>query len=174
MEQYIKDTIVKYGWEILLSDLFQSGFDQIHHYKTTVGEHALGVTVNAVKLCFRYNLTDESTLSNVVTSCLCHDLSLIGRDGKYRNNLESLIRHPLHSAEIYTDLTGEEEERVLDAIRSHMFPLKPNIPKHREGWILTLADKMSSSKDILNISHMTMEEREELYKMAKKEKKRHQ
>ena len=169
MEQEIKEIIVKYGSHILCSDTFQETFGQTHHYKTTVGDHTLGVTAEAVKLCLRYGQTEDETLDNVVTSCLCHDLSMIGRDEKYRNNLETLIWHPRHSAEVYKDLTGDDNERVVNAIHSHMFPLKPSIPpKHREGWILTLADKISSSKDIMKNMHLSIEEREEILELAAK------
>lgn len=169
MDQEIRDIIIKHGSNILCSDTFKETFDQTHHYKTTVGDHILGVTVEAVKVCLRHNQTDDQTLGNVVTSCLCHDLGIVGRDEKYNNNFETLIWHPKHSAEVYKELTGEEDERVLDAIHSHMFPLKPPMPKHREGWILTWADKISASMDILQIPPVTVEEREELLEMAEKE-----
>ena len=168
MDPLVKDIILKYGSHILSSDIFQESFEQTHHYKTTVGDHTLSVTAEAVKLCLRHNMTDESTLATVVTSCLCHDLSLSGRKDKYQNNLETLIRHPDHSAQAYMDLTGETDERVLNAIRSHMFPLKPRIPRHKEGWILTLADKISSSMDILKIPLMTDEEKHELLEAAER------
>ena len=167
MEQEIKEIIVRYGSHILCSDTFRETFEQPHHYKTTVGDHTLGVTAEAVKLCLRYGQTADKTLENVVTSCLCHDLSMIGRDEKYRNNLQTLIWHPRHSAQVYQDLTGEDNERVLNAIHSHMFPLKPSVPpKHREGWILTLADKIISSKDFLNNMQLSPEEREEIMELA--------
>lgn len=166
MDQEIKDAIIKYGRDILCSDTFKATFEQIHHYKTTLGDHTLGVTAEAVKICFRHGITDDETLGNVVTSCLCHDISLIDRDEKYRNNLQTLIWHPRHSAEAYMDLTGEEDEKVLNAIRSHMFPLKPSLPRHREGWILTLADKISASMDILEIPPVTIEEREEILMLS--------
>ncbi|MBR5046885.1 MAG: HD domain-containing protein [Eubacterium sp.] len=166
MDQDVKDIIIKYGSSIISSDTFRATFDQTHHYKTTLGDHTLGVTVEAVKFCLRYGLTDDRTLGNVVTSCLCHDLSLVGRDDKYRSNFETLRKHPGHSAEAYMDLTGENDERVLNAIRSHMFPLKPSLPRHKEGWILTLADKISASTDLLMIPPVTIEEREELLALS--------
>ncbi len=166
MEQEIKDIIIEYGRDILCSDTFLAAFDQSHHYKSTVGDHTLSVTAEAVKFCLRHNLTDENTLSNVVAACLCHDMSLVGREEKYSNNLETLMQHPGDSADIYTDLTGESDERVLNAIRSHMFPFTPDIPKHREGWILTLADKISASSDILNLQPVTPEDRDDILEQA--------
>ena len=166
MKQEVKDIIIKYGSQILCSEEFQASFEQTHHYKTTVGDHTLGVTAEAVKFCLRHGMTDEKTLSNVVTSCLCHDIGIIGRDEKFRNNLDTMIRHPGHSAQAYMDLTGEDNKRVLNAIRSHMFPLKPILPRYREGWILTLADKVSASQDILKRPPLTIEEREEILRLS--------
>ena len=166
MEQIVKDIIIQYGSSVLCADVFRETFEQEHHFQTTVGEHILGVTAEAVKFCLRFEMTDDETLSNVVTSCLCHDISLAGRDGKYQNKYETLVRHPKDSAQIYKELTGENEERVLDAIRSHMFPLKLSVPRHREGWILTLADKISSSMDIMKIVPVTAEECEEIIRLA--------
>ena len=71
---------------------------------------------------------------------------------------------------MYTQLTGERDERVLDAINAHMFPLKLPVPRHREGWILTLADKVASSLDVLDIPIVTEEERDELLQMAEEPK----
>ena len=169
MNQEIKDIIVKYGSHIICSETFLGAFKQTHHYRTTVGDHTLGVTVEAVKFCLRHEITEDSTLANVVTSCLCHDLGILGRDRKFQNNMETLIQHPGHSAQAYMDVTGENNERVLDAIRSHMFPLKLQMPKHKEGWILTLADKISASMDVLRLPPVTAEERDELLERAEKE-----
>jgi len=169
MEQDIKDIIIKHGGYILCSDTFKETFEQTHHYKTTVGDHILGVTVEAVKVCLRHGMTDERTLGNVVTSCLCHDLGIIGRDEKFNNKFETLIRHPKHSAQVYRELTGENDKRVLNAIHSHMFPLKLPFPRYKEGWVLTLADKITASMDVLKIPPVTVKEREEIMRLAKKE-----
>jgi uncharacterized protein len=147
VDERIKDTIVKYGWKILQSKEFDATFRQTHHLNRTVGDHTLGVAAEAVKLCMKRAMTDERTLKNVVVSSLCHDLGIMGRNEKYRNNAQCLVRHPLDSIEIYIRITGEQDERVIDAIKHHMFPLKPGAPRHREGWILTLADKIAASKE---------------------------
>ncbi len=168
MREDIKEIIINYGSDIICSEIFRESFEQKHHYKTTVGDHILGVTAEAVKFCIRHGMTDDKTLSNVVTSSLCHDLGILGRDEKYNNNLQTLMRHPGQSAEAYIELTGEENKRVLNAINAHMFPLKPKLPKYKEGWVLTFADKIRSSMDILKIPPVTAEEREELLELAKK------
>lgn len=166
MNNDIRDIILKYGGDIIRSEEFRATFEQKHHMDTTVGDHTLGVAAEAVYICLLCSQTDDRTLENVVVSSLCHDLGIIGRDEKFDNNAQCLMRHPVDSAEVYRNLTGEKNERVLDSILSHMFPLKPRMPKHREGWILTLADKTASAREKLGRPSVSRAEREEILALA--------
>ena len=111
MTEEIRKIILKYGRDILGSDEFRETFSQTHHMDTTVGDHTLGVAAEAVRICLKYHQTDDGTLKNAVVSSLCHDLGIIGRDEKYKNNVQCLIRHPIDSIEAYKSVTGEEEEK---------------------------------------------------------------
>ena len=169
MREDVRDIIVKYGSDILCSDIFQETFGQTHHHTTSVGEHTLGVAAEGVRFCISHGLTDEKTLNNVVTSCLCHDLGIMGRDEKFKNSLDTLIWPPRHSAEVYMDMTGEDNERVLDSIRCHMFPLRMCIPRYKESWILVMADKIGASREKLKKPVVTSEEKDELLALAREE-----
>lgn len=167
MNKDIKDIILEYGKKIIRSEEFKETFSQTHHLDTTVGDHTLGVTVEAVKICLRRSLTDDETLKNVVVASLCHDLGIIGRDGKYKNNVQCLMRHPIDSLEAYKSVTGEENEKVLDSINCHMFPLKLRMPGYKEGWILMFADKTASIKEKIGRPAVTVSERDDLLASAK-------
>ncbi len=171
MNEDVIDIVVKYGKEILCSEDFRGSFSQTHHFNSTVGDHTLGVTVEAVKICLRMGFTDEETLRNVVKACLCHDLGILGRDEKFSNNAQCLMRHPIDSVEKYKEVTGEENERILDSIVCHMFPLKLRIPKYKEGWILTLADKTASLKEKMGRSSVTEEDKEKILRASEKTRK---
>ncbi|MBQ9360840.1 MAG: HD domain-containing protein [Lachnospiraceae bacterium] len=166
MKDEIRDIIVKYGKDILLSDEFQETFSQTHHMSTTVGDHTLGVAAEAVKICLRHGLTDDETLRNTVAASLCHDLGIMGREEKFNNNVQCLVRHPKQSAESYISMTGEQNERVLDSILCHMFPLKIRFPRYKEGWILTLADKIGASREKIGRPSVTASDRDELMRAA--------
>ena len=43
-----------------------------------------------------------------------------------------------------------------------MFLLKPRMPKHREGWILVLADKTASARGKLGYPSVTKKDRDEM------------
>ena len=162
MDYLTRHTILKYGRSVLCSEEFRSTFSQVHHYSTTVGDHLLGVAAEAVKQCRARGLTDDDTLKTVVLAALCHDIGIMGRRKKYRNDAECLIRHPLDSVRAYIRITGEADERVIDSIKCHMFPLKPAAPKYKAGWILTAADKICSVNEKLGKSPVTEEDRKEL------------
>ena len=167
MEKEIIDIIIKYGSNILCSKEFAKAFLQKHHFSSTVGDHTLGVAVEAVRICLRRGLTDDDTLRVVVTSSLCHDLGILGRDEKFRNNAQCLMQHPIDSIERYKEVTGEEDEKILDSIACHMFPLKLRMPRYKEGWIMTLADKKGSFKEKIGRPSVTAEDRERILKAAR-------
>ncbi|MCR5774742.1 MAG: HD domain-containing protein [Lachnospiraceae bacterium] len=160
MNEEVQRIILKYGKHILCTEEFRCAFEQVHHQSTTVGDHTLGVTVEAVKFCIRHGLTDDITLGNVVTASLCHDLGIMGRHEKFENSVQCLRQHPKHSVERYMDITGEENERVREAIAVHMFPLRLRIPTHKEAWILTMADKLGAVKEKIGRPPITQFERE--------------
>ena len=145
----VVELIVKYGRDIICSSDFQKTFDQTHHKCMTVGDHTLSVAVVAVGLCRRMHIDDETTLRNVITASLCHDLGIMGRDEKFSTNTRCYVRHPEDSVKVYKALTGKDNKRIIDSINAHMFPLKPLPPRYKEGWILTMADKISSVRERL-------------------------
>ena len=147
MEDRVRNIIIKYGSAILSTDTFKKTFEQKHHLHLTVGDHTLGVTEEAVRMCLNRGIIDSATLKNVVTASLCHDLGIMGRKEKFKNVIECHTMHPEESVKAYRELTGEDDPRVVNAILHHMFPIKPGRPKYVEGWILTAADKKASVKE---------------------------
>ncbi len=168
MDKQTRDIIVKYGHAIISSEIFSRGFSQIHHLNTTVGDHTLGVAAEAVRHCIRRGFLKEAFLKNVVAACLCHDLGIIGRKDKFKNNYQCLRKHPIDSVRIYKELTDEGNEAVIDSIRHHMFPLKPHFPRHKEGWILVLADKKAAYRERLGHPFVSRRERDEILLMARR------
>lgn len=71
-----------------------------------------------------------------VRAAILHDL-----DSRYG----TLTTHGAIAARVAAEL-GEPEE-VSQAIISHMYPFGPR-PTTREGWVLTVADKMASLTDL--------------------------
>lgn len=147
MARQVGNLIYKYGNDILQSEEFQKAFGQTHHKCMTVAEHSLGVAVVSLRISqFLYRLHIPVKDRTLIIAALCHDLGILGRTEKYRNNFECYGRHPLDSLPIIREIIGEEEydEIIEDSVRRHMWPLTPIPPRHREGLILTTADKVSA------------------------------
>ncbi len=165
IDNITKETIVKYGRDIICSSDFRKTFEQTHHKCMTVGDHSLSVTAVAVGLCRRMN-SDDITLRNVITASLCHDLGIMGRDEKYGNNPRCYVAHPKDSVKAYRTLTGKADKKIINSINCHMFPVKPLPPKYKEGWILTTADKISSVRERMGKPPITVMDRKEILAMA--------
>ena len=140
--------IIKYGKEILLSDIFRKTAVQRHHVQSTVMEHTMNVCIIAVKLC-REQMRKGVQLNekDLVQAALCHDLGMVGRENKYKNALETCKRHPIDSAEIAKEIIPDLSPNAEQMIRSHMWPLSSIAPHSREGRLLCRADKYASMAD---------------------------
>ena len=140
--------IVKYGKEILLSDIFRKTAVQRHHVQSTVMEHTMNVCIIAVKLC-RDQMRKGVLLNekDLVQAALCHDLGMVGRENKYKNALETCKRHPIDSAEIAKEIVPDLSPNAEQMILSHMWPLSTLAPQSREGRLLCRADKYASMAD---------------------------
>ena len=140
--------IIRYGKEILLSDIFRKTAVQRHHVQSTVMEHTMNVCIIAVKLC-RDQMRKGVLLNekDLVQAALCHDLGMVGRENKYKNALETCKRHPIDSAEIAKEIVPDLSPNAEQMILSHMWPLSTLAPQSREGRLLCRADKYASMAD---------------------------
>ena len=144
-KERIAQDISKYGEDILSSRELEEANAQKHHLWSTVGEHSLRVTASSLMICYALRkLHIPTNIPVVVIAALCHDLGILGREKKYANEVQCCQRHPGDSVLAFRALTEEEDPLVEDAIAHHMWPLTFLPPRHREGFILTLADKISS------------------------------
>ena len=142
--------ILRYGEEILRSDIMEQAFRQTHHRRCTVGDHTLRVARTSVRISHvLQRLHIRVDLQAVVIGSLCHDLGIIGRADKYSSVLECYRNHPADSVETARELLGDLPEGTAEIIRRHMWPLTiRSIPASREGFIVSAADKYSALVDL--------------------------
>lgn len=155
MSEHIKSLLYQYGNDILLSEEFQSAFRQTHHKCMTVAEHSLGVAIVCLYICLilqRMNISVR--MRSLTIAALCHDLGIMGRHEKYRNDLECFGKHPEDSLEVIRNMISADEynDVIENSVRRHMWPLTPVPPKYQEGVILTAADKISAVMERLGLS----------------------
>ncbi len=124
----------------------------IQHGSITTLEHVLCVAWITFRIC-RFLKRDPK---EAVRGAVLHDLYLydwhdpIGKgDGKHHRFHG--FTHPGMACRNATRLFSLTE-REKDIIKKHMWPLTPIPPKYTEGYIVSLADKISSLQETLHIS----------------------
>lgn len=115
----------------------------VQHGTTSVLLHSIAVAHLACRMARHLGWTDH--LEELERAALLHDLFLydwhVPGPGQQWHAFLHPVRALQNACAAYPDLT----EREANAILRHMFPLMPVPPRHREGWVLTLADKWCAS-----------------------------
>lgn len=147
-ENDVVDAILTYGKDILNSDLFRQAANEKHHLHGTVLEHTLNVCV--VSMWLSRQMQKRGVKVNdkdLIQAALCHDLGMIGREGKYKHRVDSWGGHPKESARLARELVPDLSPEAEEMIQNHMWPAGGSLPGSNEAKILCLADKYASMAD---------------------------
>ena len=121
----------------------------IQHGHTTVYTHVHHVARIALWLNEKLRLNADK--ERLIRSALLHDYFLYDwHDKSHDHPRPHGLLHPKVAME-NADRDYGLHEREKDAIRSHMFPLSLP-PRHREGWLVTMADKLSTFHELRRYS----------------------
>ena len=118
----------------------------LQHRKTSRLEHSINVSYIAWKMA--KNMDCDEKLAAVAG--MLHDFCVYDfKDQLPEGEMHQAFYHPKAAA-----WTSEEQfgidERVRSIILTHMFPLGP-MPKCREAWVVTCADKLCASLELVRI-----------------------
>ncbi len=137
--------------DILSSDKFQSTREHVQHGSIPVHRHCIDVAKQALIICDTLKLKVNER--EMVRGALLHDYFLYDWHDKTREDYNGLhgFFHPgiaLENASKDYELTDREK----DIISKHMWPLTlRHIPKYKEAWVVTMADKYCSTLETLKI-----------------------
>lgn len=143
-ENPLAKEFLSYIKDILNKELFQELNNFTQHCNTNRFEHSISVAYYSF-LIGKFLKLDAKICAR---SGLLHDFYLYDRH-KIKLEENHLIYHPkvaFKNAKKITTLNKIEE----DAILKHMFPICKGIPKYKESYAVTLADKYVS---ILEVSY---------------------
>lgn len=146
--------------DILVNEEFQKRRLFKHHEKS-VWDHSIEVSFKAYKYSFHFNADRRvcalgGLLHDFYPYAWLYSEELNNYDSSYLKRLykkESFFhKHGFtHAKEAYENylkyFKKYEDKKVSDCIIKHMFPLNIKLPKYRESWLVSLADKASSLKD---------------------------
>jgi uncharacterized protein len=67
----------------------------------------------------------------VILAGLCHDLGIIGRDEKYKNDFQCGQCHAGDSVISAKEILPDLDEMTIDSIQNHMWPVTKTPPHYR-------------------------------------------
>jgi Predicted HD superfamily hydrolase len=138
----------KYAPDILASSGMKLEKSFIQHGDISCFEHSVSVACMSIRLAdiFRANIDEKS----MVRGALLHDYFLYdwhitAADKSHRLHGFLHAARALENAE--RDFKLNPIER--DVIAKHMFPMNPKPPRFKESLLVTLADKICASREVL-------------------------
>ena len=157
--QDFRKDIRKYGGDILKSENFKSSANNIQHSNVSVMKHSMKVAYASMWLSNKLRL--KCNKEDLVRGALLHDYFLYDWHDDEHRGLKNLhgFYHPgvaLKNAMKEYTLTDKQK----NIISSHMWPLTfRHIPRCKEAWVVTAADKYVSTVESLRLNKLTKTER---------------
>jgi uncharacterized protein len=135
--------------ELLASSKVQSMDTFMQHGETSCLTHSLAVAYTSYCFCVHYDLNID--YKALIRGALLHDFFLY--DWHEKGDRKGLhgFTHPhaaLKNAKTYFTLIKKEE----DIIQKHMWPLTLTLPRYKESFIVSFADKYCSLQETLHLS----------------------
>ena len=136
--------IEEYGKDILSSIEFQRIVGQRHHIFSTVGYHSVHVAQKMLFLSRLFRMNER----DAVRGSLWHDVGIYDR-ASFKGTSGTTSEHPIRSLKA-AESSGTLDDTQSDMIAHHMWPVTHGLPKTREGFMITLADKWCAITEFLN------------------------
>ena len=130
--------------EISKNSRFHECNNYIQHGNTTVKRHCIRVAATAYYIALKAGIKVNER--ELIRGALLHDYFLYDWHDSNNGHPVPGITHPrtaLNNASQDYCLTDVEKDIILH----HMFPLTLIPPRHKEAWIVCLADKICATKE---------------------------
>ena len=147
----LHNKLKEHAEDILNSEKFQSTREHIQHGSIAVHRHSIDVAKQSLLIAKALHLKVNE--KEMVRGALLHDYFLYDWHDAERENFQKWhgFHHPgiaLRNANEDYDLTDREK----DIIEKHMWPLTlRHVPKYKESWVVTMADKYCSALETLKL-----------------------
>ena len=155
MNQDYINIIKFYGSDILNSKNMEKQKEFIQHGDVSVYEHSLRVAYLSIKIASKFHL--RVNIRSLIRGALLHDYFLYDWHVKDKSHRLHGFTHPKVA---YKNAKKEFKLNDIekDIIIKHMFPLVVIPPVYLESYIVTIADKISATKEIFVNSNIKLEE----------------
>ena len=145
-EASVADIIDAYGSDILYSEGMRSSARFMQHGTTSVLAHSLAVTALALTIARDWQIAVD--VRALTRGALLHDYFLYDWHKPHPDNKLHGFTHP------FTACRNAVRDHHIDhleqhMIRTHMFPMVPLPPLHREAALLCFADKFVATRETI-------------------------
>ena len=146
-KQQIQRTVLSQGADVLSSQGHKKCEKYIQHGDTSVREHTISVACMCVNLAQKTHLKYD--YSSLVRGALLHDYFQYDWHAKDHPKMHGWRHASLALEKAADDFSINPVE--ADMIKKHMFPFNLTaVPRYKETFILTLADKICSFKEVFS------------------------
>ncbi|MBT1182263.1 HD domain-containing protein [Bifidobacterium sp. CP2] len=157
----IRELVARHGRDVLAHPNMRSERMNYQHGNVTTFAHSIRVACLAVWLADRMHLWRRVDLRSLIRAALLHDYFLYDwhdwDGGAHR--LHGFTHGNAALVNAARDFRLNAIER--DAISCHMFPMTPTAPSYAEGWLVTLADKLSATRETFSLDRFNKGKRPE-------------
>ena len=147
----IQQLVRLHGQEILCHEHMQIERVCYQHGVVTTFAHSIRVACLAVWIADRLRLWHRVDLHSLIRAALLHDYFLYdwhAHDGG-RHRMHGFTHGGTAMRNAVRDFHLNRVER--DSIENHMFPLTPIPPRYLEGYLVTVADKISATRETVSL-----------------------
>lgn len=133
--------------DLLASDIVQQMRQYPHHGKVSTFWHSVYVSYLTYRFCGGLHLQQREA----ARAALLHDFYLYNwyTQKHSENHIWYHPKEAVKNAEAYFEpLTAKQKNMIL----SHMWPLFVETPKSKEAYVLTVADKIAATRDLVGLS----------------------
>ena len=150
-KQQIRALVQRHGHDILAHERMQFERTCYQHGAVTTYAHSIRVACLAVWFADRLRLWHRVDLRSLIRAALLHDYFLY--DWHAWDNGEHHWHGFTHGgAALANALEDFKLNRIeRDSIANHMFPMTPQPPRYIEGYLVTMADKVSATRETFSM-----------------------
>ncbi|PST47491.1 phosphohydrolase [Bifidobacterium callitrichos] len=147
----IQELVAVHGREVIEHRHMQIERRCFQHGNVSTFAHSIRVACLAVWIADRAHLWRHVDLKSLIRAALLHDYFLYDwhdwDDGEHR--LHGFTHGGAALRNALRDFRLNAIER--DSIANHMFPMTPTPPRYVEGYLVTIADKLSATRETLSL-----------------------
>lgn len=147
----IQELVAVHGREVIEHRRMQIERRCFQHGNVSTFAHSIRVACLAVWIADRAHLWRRVDLKSLIRAALLHDYFLYDwhdwDDGEHR--LHGFTHGGAALRNALRDFRLNAIER--DSIANHMFPMTPTPPRYVEGYLVTIADKLSATRETLSL-----------------------